>query len=176
MTIGLFTTDERRRRAQFSRPIWAALDGFLVLAGNPRNITGYRSVASQPDIRLAVIRDQVQHRSAIEFGVSDYQIAVFETYEDAAMAVRTGAVDAYASVARAHGGFMELHPDWHLELIPAPTTEKPPAFGSFAVDLDDADYLKAVDPVLADYLGTDAHRAMAASFGFSPAEIDLIAA
>ena len=63
-------------------------------------------MASQPDIRLAVIRDQVQHRSAIEFGVSDYQIAVFETYEDAAMAVRTGAVDAYASVARAHGGFM----------------------------------------------------------------------
>ena len=176
MTTGLFATDERRRRAQFSRPIWAAPDGFLVLAGNPRNITGYRSVASQSDIRLAVIRDQVQHRSAIEFGVRTDQIAIFEIYENAAMAVRTGAVDVYASVARAHGGFMELHPDWNLEVIPAPATEKPPAFGSFAIGLEDADFLIAVDAVLADYLGTDAHRTMAASFGFSAAEVDLIAA
>ncbi len=58
MTTGLFGTEERRQHAQFSRPIWALPDGLLVQAENPLGLTGYRSVAQSPDIRLAVIRDQ----------------------------------------------------------------------------------------------------------------------
>lgn len=176
MTTGLFGTDERRKDAQFSRPIWALPDGLLVSAGNPLDLTGYRSVAERTDARLAVIRDQFQHRSAVEFGVMEDRISVFETYTEATQAVRDGQADAYASVGRAHAGFIEQNPDWPVELVLVSAEEKPPAFGSFAFSLNDTVLLQNVDAILSAFLGTDAHRNMVAQFGFSNAEVDLISA
>ena len=117
MTTGLFATDERRRHASFSRPIWALPDGLLVRKGNPRRLTGYAAVAADDGARLAVIRDQLQHRSAVEAGVPDSRIMIFATYAQAAAAVQEGAADAYASVARAHAGFIARNPALDLELV-----------------------------------------------------------
>ncbi len=176
MTTGLFGTDERRKSALFSRPIWALPDGFLVVSGNQMGLSGYQSVAENSDVRLAVIRDQFQHRSAVEFGVSADRIMIFDTYTEAARAVRKGTAHAYASVGRAHSGFVAQNPEWGLELVLVPDSEKPPAFGSFAFGLNDTDLLNDVNAVLAQFLGTDAHRTMLASFGFSAAEVDMVAA
>ncbi|WP_298968243.1 transporter substrate-binding domain-containing protein [uncultured Roseobacter sp.] len=175
MTTGLFATDERREHAQFSRPIWALPDGLLVKKGNPRNLNDYQSLADNADIKLAVIRDQLQHRSAIEFGVDNDRITIFETYTEAAKSVRLGSVDAYASVGRAHSGFIERNPDWELELVAVPFEEKQPAFGSFAFGLSDTVLLGEVDDLLASFLGTERHRSMVAAFGFSDFEVDLVA-
>ncbi|WP_299741169.1 transporter substrate-binding domain-containing protein [uncultured Roseobacter sp.] len=175
MTTGMFGTKERRKVAQFSRPIWALPDGLLVKEGNPRSLTGYKSVAECSDARLAVIRDQFQHRSATEFGIAEDRIAIFENYTEAATAVREGRVDAYASVGRAHSGFIEQHPDWALELVVVPNEEKPAAFGSFAFNPGDTTMLNEVDEIVGEFLGTESHRRMVAPFGFSSAEIDLVA-
>jgi len=175
MTTGLFATDERKKNALFSRPIWALPDGLLVTSGNPVDLSGYQSVAEKSDVRLAVIRDQFQHRSAVDFGVGADRIMIFETYTEAARAVREGSADAYASVGRAHSGFIEQNPEWGLELVLVPNSEMPPAFGSFAFGLNDADLRKDVDAILSQFLGSDAHRKMVASFGFSGAEVDMVA-
>lgn len=174
MTTGLFATEERRVHARFSRPIWALPDGLLVCRNAPTHICGYSAIANDDTTILAVVRDQFQHRSAREFGIPDGRIRVFDTYRDAAGAVRDGVADAYAGVGRAHDGFMGRHPDWRLENRIVPTAEKSPAFGSFAFSLSDAELCDAVDAVLATYLGSDAHRLLAAQYGFSGAEIDLV--
>lgn len=175
MTTGLFATEERRSQARFSRPIWALPDGLLVRQGNPRGLTGYASVADQPGVTLAVIRDQFQHRSAVAFGVPEERIVVFETYIQAAQSVWEGRVDAYASVARAHSGFIAQSPDRGLDVIQVPEHEKPPAFGAFAFGLGDSALVREVDDVLAGFLGTPAHLDMVAPFGFSAADIALVA-
>jgi polar amino acid transport system substrate-binding protein len=175
MTTGLFATDERRQIAAFSRPVWALPDGLLTAAGNPLGLSGYKSVAASRACRLAVIRDQFQHRSAVEFGVLEDHILIFETYTEAFHAVRDGKADAYASVARAHTGFLEQYRDLDMEVIVVPDSEKQPAFGSFAFSKQDNELRQQVDAVLADYLGSPEHRRMMAGFGFSDAEIDLVA-
>jgi polar amino acid transport system substrate-binding protein len=175
MTTGLFATAERRKHAAFSRPIWALPDGLLVRKGNPHRLSGYASAAADRGCRMAVIRDQLQHRSAVEFGVPEARIAIFQTYAQAAAAVHDGAADAYASVARAHAGFIERNPDLDLELVTVPATEKTPAFGSFAFAKSDVQLRESVDKVLDAYIGSREHRAMMARFGFSDAEIDLVA-
>lgn len=174
MTTGLFGMKERCELASFSRPIWALPDGFLVRHGNPLHLCGYASVATTEGTRLAVIRDQFQHRSAVEFGIPDERIKVFETYKQAAKAVRHGQVDAYASVGRAHSGFIEQNPDWKVELVVVPAVEKPPAFGSFAFALDDTTFQREVDDALSAFLGSDEHRRMVGGFGFSDGEVDLV--
>lgn len=176
MTTGLFSSNERRQSAQFSRPIWALPDGLLVAEGNPSGIFGYQSVAGDPHARLAVVRCQVQHRSAIEFGVGEEQITIFETYTEAAKAVRDREVDAYASVGMAHAGFIQQNTDWRVERVLVPSNEKPVAFGSFAFGLNDTDFLHNVDTVLSEFLGTKAHRELVATFGLSDHEVDLVTA
>lgn len=174
MTTGLFATEERRVHARFSRPIWALPDGLLVRRDNPVRLTGYISVANDNAAVLAVVRDQFQHRSAVEFGIPHARIRIFETYREAAIAVRDGLADAFASVGRAHDGFIDRNPDWSLENRTIPAAEKSPAFGSFAFSLSDAELCDAVDRVLSTFLGSDAHRLTAARYGFTDAEVDLV--
>lgn len=176
MTTGLFATDERRKVASFSRPIWGLPDGLLVAGGNPLGLEGYRSVARNAGCVLAVIRDQFQHRAAVEFGVPDDRIMVFDTYGEAAQAVRDGRAGAYTSVARAHTGFLDRHRDWAVEVVTVPAGEKPPAFGSFAFARADDAFRHAVDDALGGFLGSPAHRRMMARYGFSGPEIDLLLA
>jgi polar amino acid transport system substrate-binding protein len=174
MTTGLFATEERRQHASFSRPIWALPDGLLVAKGNPKGLGGYAVVAQRGDCRLAVIRDQFQHRSAVEFGIPTDRIVIFETYAEAAKAVETGVVDAYASVARAHSGYLAQNPELRAELVTVPAHEKAPAFGSFAFAKDDDRFRHSVDEVLEAYIGSPTHRAMMAKYGFADSEIDLL--
>ena len=174
MTTGLFGTEERKIVASFSRPIWALPDGLLVTKRNPFGLVGYKSATEQAGCVLAVIRDQFQHRSAVQFGIPDDRIRIFDTYKDAATALCEGHVGAYASVARAHSGFIERNPDLDLELIVVPEAEKKSAFGSFAFAKADDDFRKDVDRVLRDYLGSSAHRTMMSRYGFSDEEIDLL--
>lgn len=175
MTTGLFATDERRRLASFSRPIWALSDGLLVREGNPLKLTGYRSAADSDGCLLAVVRDQVQHRSAVERGMPDDRIRVFDTYADAAQAVLDGRAHAYASVARAHSGFLESEEGQGLEAVTVEANEKELAFGAFAFNKSDTELLQAIDDALAAYLGSHDHRAMMKRFGFSDVEINPVA-
>ncbi|MEE9334375.1 MAG: transporter substrate-binding domain-containing protein [Granulosicoccaceae bacterium] len=174
MTTGLFANDDRKKLALFSKPIWALPDGLLVQTGNPKALAGYQSIALLDDCSLAVIRDQVQHQSAVEFGVNDDNLKVYETYTGAANAVLAEEVDAYASVGRAHTGYIELKKESGLEVVTVPVAEKQAAFGSFAFSLQDATLCDEVNSFLQTYLGSDDHRAMMHKFGFTNAEIDLI--
>jgi len=172
MTTGLFATEERKKHALFSRPIWALPDGLLVAKGNPHSLTGYRS-AAEKRIRVVAIRDQVQHRAALEFGVTADRLQIFDTYEQAADAVASGRADAYASVARAHAGFLARHPELPLDVVTVPENEKPPARGSFGFALHDIAIRDAVDAILDRFIGTPEHRALMTRFGFDEIEIDM---
>ena len=97
MNVPLFVTPERAARVAFSVPVWAIGDGFLVRAGNPKSLKSYASLAERQDARLGIIAGQVEHDSARQSGVTENQIVVFEHQNDAIAAVRSGAIDAYAS-------------------------------------------------------------------------------
>lgn len=173
MTTGLFATEERKQHTLFSRPIWALPDGMLVAEGNPLGVTGYQSAANG-NVRVAVIRDQVQHKTALKFGIAQDHLLIFETYDRAASAVASSIADAYASVARAHTGFLVQHPELTLDVVTVPAREKPPARGSFGFAPDDQALCRSVDAILERFIGTPEHRAMMARFGFDNAEIDLL--
>ena len=175
MTTGLFDTPERRRSARFSYPIWALTDGFLLQGGNPLSLCGYRSVATHPSARLGVIRNQFQHRSAVEFGIPEDRIRIYDTYLQAAAAVSSGEINAYASVARAHAGYTALNPELAFSTLTVPAAEKPAASGSFAFSPNDRGLASQVNEFLRKFLGSCEHREMMRGFGFSDAEVDLVA-
>jgi polar amino acid transport system substrate-binding protein len=167
MTTGLFVTEARKRVARFSRPIWMLPDGLLVRAADAKTISGYGSLAAGPRRILAVVRDQIQHLSALEAGISDDHILLFKTYEEAAAAVSSHHADAFASVAMAHRGYLDGTGQPGLAVVDVPAREKQAERGAFAFRLNDDDLPPRVDSVLAGYLGSPKHVALMTRFGFS---------
>jgi polar amino acid transport system substrate-binding protein len=174
MTTGLFATDERRSRVDFSRPIWALHDGLLVRATNARDVAGYGSLAFDSSAVLAVIVDQVQHSTALRLGVPTDRIRLFRTQDEAAKAVAAGHVAAYASVAAAHRGYLASHPDGDLAVVDVPIDEQPPAFGAFAFAKESSSLRDAIDEALSSFLGSPEHRALVSRYGFTAAEVDRV--
>lgn len=123
---------------------------------------------------MAVVREQVQHQTARDLGVPAERIIEFETYTEAAQAVLEGRADAYASVARAHVGFLGQNPAKALSVAQIPAVEKAPASGCFAFAKADVSFRRDVDGILATFLGGSAHRKLMNRFGFSDAAIDLL--
>jgi len=123
---------------------------------------------------LGVIVDQVQHATALRLAVPSERIRLFRTQDEAAKAVASGQVDAYASVASAHRGYLANRADATLAVVDVPIDEQPPAFGAFAFAKENAGVLSAVDTALATYLGSPAHHALMARYGFTTAEVDRV--
>jgi polar amino acid transport system substrate-binding protein len=182
MTTGLFITPARQQLVAFSRPIWALPDGLMVQAGNPKHLTSYATIAAHANARLGVVAKQAQHDTALRDGVPAARIREYAGQDEAARAVAAGEVDAYASVAMAHRGYIDRHPGLGViavDIIPSHAEpDRPPPFGAFAFPKTDSELAKAVDTALATYLGSPPHHAMMARYGFTPPDIDqfLIAA
>jgi polar amino acid transport system substrate-binding protein len=175
LTTGLFVTEARQLCVDFTRPIWLLHDGLLIRSGDRGMIAGYHSLAQAPDRRIGVVRDQVQHTTALNLGVRADQVRQFATYVDAARAVIDGTIDACASVAMAHRRYLEQYRDAGLCLIEVPQFEKPAARGAFAVSKTKPELLAALNVELSRFVGTAEHRALMYTFGFSAADVDLIA-
>ena len=174
MTTGLFVSEERRKLVDFSRPIWSLQDGLLVAKDNPHGLAGYRSIAADSSPLLGVITDQVQGHTALENGVPTGRIRMFATQAEAAEAVNSGAVHAYASVAMAHRGYLARIPDAPLAVVDVPSSEKAPAFGAFALGKTDATLRAQIDACLGDILGGRWHRHLMARYGFSDSDVDRV--
>ncbi|MDX8517922.1 transporter substrate-binding domain-containing protein [Mesorhizobium dulcispinae] len=172
MTTGLFISDERRQFVDFTRPIWSLPDGLMVAKDNPLGLRGYRSFTRHPSAILAVISDQIQHQTALQNGVPPERVRIFATQAEAAEAVARGTVQAYASVAMAHRGYIARRPDASLDVVDVPASERQPAAGAFALAKGNAALRDQVDRCLGDLLGSPWHRTLMAGFGFGGADVD----
>ncbi|MBZ9759369.1 transporter substrate-binding domain-containing protein [Mesorhizobium sp. CA8] len=172
MTTGLFISEERGKLVDFTRPIWSLPDGLMVAKGNPRELNGYRSVAQHPSAVLAVISGQIQHQTALQNGVPPQRIRIFATQAEAAGAVAAGHVDAYASVAMAHRGYVNGRTGAPLAVIDVPASEKQPAAGAFALAKGNGALRRRVDQCLGDLLGSGWHREIMSQYGFSDDDVD----
>ncbi|WMY10909.1 transporter substrate-binding domain-containing protein [Paraburkholderia phenoliruptrix] len=174
MNVPLFVTPERAGLVAFSLPVWAISDGFLIRAGNLKGLRSYASLAERPDARLGIIAGQVQHQSAKEAGVADEQIVIFEEQAEAIEAVRSEAIDAYASTALGNRILAERigdsvvavdheareYGDYHVPV------------GAFSFNKSNTSLINAVNGQLRSYLGSQMHRATMAKYGLTNREID----
>ncbi|MGF6759412.1 transporter substrate-binding domain-containing protein [Paraburkholderia sp. GAS42] len=175
MNVPLFVTPERANQVAFSLPVWATGDGFLVRAGNPKTLKSYALLAERRDARLGIIAGQVQHESARASGVSEDQIVIFEQQADAIKAVRSGAIDAYASTALGNRVLADRIGDSMLEAVehvPEKNGKPHSPSGAFSFNKSSGDLLNAVNRQLRLYLGSPDHRARMANFGLTHKEID----
>lgn len=175
MNVPLFVTHERSAHVAFSQPVWAIGDGFLVRAGNPKSLDSYATVAARDNARLGIIAGQVQHGSARASGVREDQFVIFEEQPDAIDALRSGAIDAYASTALGNRILSTRIGGAEFEAVahaPADIDGQRAPVGAFSFNKGNDLLLNAVNEQLRSYLGSADHRTRMAKYGLTEKEID----
>ncbi|PVY90352.1 amino acid ABC transporter substrate-binding protein (PAAT family) [Acidovorax sp. 99] len=172
MNTPLFVSAERQGIVSFSRPVWALMDGFIVPAGNPNNITSYSTIANGQH-RLALVGGQIQRNSALAASVRAEQIIEFPTQHEALKAVRDGRADAYASTALGNRTIVEQCGHDGLVSIDAQDGSlRPPPVGAFSFAHTSVELRRKFDEFLTDYVGSREHRECMLQYGLTGTEID----
>jgi len=169
VSTAMFITDERAPLVDFSRPVWAAADGFIVRRGEEGRFGSYEDIARADEATLAVVTGQVQRHTARDAGVPAERIIEFVDQEAAAEAVRQRRADASASTAVGNVAYVERAGDGGLVAIADRPigAERPQPLGAFAFSKETPELTTAFDAVLARYLGTAEHLALMARHGFA---------
>ncbi len=170
----LFVTPERQGLVSFSRGAWALGDGLLVRREDASRLTAYEVLALDDHARLAIVAGQVQEGSAAKAGVPPARILQCASPDEAVAAVRSGRADAYASVARAHRGFLARRPEPALAVVDIRSNDGCGglrAIGSYSFAKHDQSFRDGFDAAFAGFLGSAEHHRFLVSHGFSAGEM-----
>jgi polar amino acid transport system substrate-binding protein len=175
----LFVTPERSAMVDFSRPVWSLADGFMVRIDDAGRFTGYEALAKADSAVLGVVTDQVQEQAALRAGVPPQRIRRFDSQGDVVRALLDGRVDAYASVAMAHRGYLSGSPDTRLRIVDFGAAGgtgqgSTAAYGAYSFAKSSQALRHLFDAALAAYLGSPRHRALMTRYGFSAEDIDRV--
>jgi len=165
----IFITAERAQVVDYSLPVWAAGDGFIVRAADGRDFSSYEAIAADGTVRLAVVTGQVQHTTASAAGVPPERIAEFADQDAAVGAVADGRVDAAVSTAPGNAAYLRRAADPRLIAVADSLADRrgDVPLGAFSFRTESSDLSAAFDEALRHYLGTPAHLQMMGRYGFS---------
>lgn len=173
MNVPIFVTPERAKDVAFSIPVWALGDGFVVLQGNPKQLTDYEAVTLHTDARLGIIPGQVQLQRAKAAGIADSQIVFLKDQHEAVEALLGGKIDAFAATALGNNSIAKANPGLESVAHKIGKDEKV-TVGAFSFNKDNPELLKVVNEELHQFLGTQEHREKMAKYGITETEIDEI--
>lgn len=171
LNVPIFVTPERGKTVDFSEPVWAVGDGFVVRAGNPKELDSYEAVARRGDARLGVVPGTVQQAAALNVGVHDSQILTFARQDDAVEALLDGRIDAYAATALGNRAIADKIGHDRVAAVARVAGDSAP-LGAFSLSQNDRVLRDAVNAELRRYLGSADHRQRMAKYGFTRDEID----
>jgi len=180
---GLFITPERARRVDFSRPSAAVPLGLLVAPGNPLNLHSLADLMSVSPARLGVLAQSVEQDTARQAGLPPPRLLHLRDTEQGLDALRRGHAQALLlsapsmhwliAQARAAASPHPMHLPEPAEPFWMPTELQDRSLGHPALAFRRGDPLRdEVDRVLADYIGSAAHRRQVRPYGFDARQID----
>ncbi len=173
MNTPLFVTTERREMVRFSRPVWAAIDSFIVRRDDGRDFSSYEAIAADETVRLAAVSGQIQVDAALSAGTPSDRIVQFDDQDAAAKAVLDGRVDASVSTAPGNGAYLErLGSELLISVSDTRASDRGGVpMGAFSFHHDSYGLADAFDEQLSLILGSEGHLSMMRRFGFDEASL-----
>lgn len=167
IAAGLFVTPQRAERVRFSLPTLRVRPGWLVASGNPKRLTDYRGVAAVAGVRVGVLAGSVEHGALRALGLGDDRLLELRDAGSARVAMEQGVVDAIAlSLPTVRG--MAAGSNGRLVALPADGGDVAPASQTaLAFRAKDRRLQRAVDDVLANYIGSRRHLEMLVRFNLT---------
>lgn len=176
VAAGMFITPERARVVAFSEPTFRVREGLLVRRGNPLSLHSYEGAAARAGTRLAAISGSVEEGMLARAGFVGAWLVAVPDAATGRVAVQTAAVDGFALSSLALRRMIAAGEAEDVELatpFEQPRLARPglAGFGAFAFRPADHRLRDRWNAELARYVGSPAHRALVARFGFTGDEL-----
>ncbi|GAB3670830.1 ectoine/hydroxyectoine ABC transporter substrate-binding protein EhuB [Salinisphaera aquimarina] len=178
---------ERCKQVLFSRPNTSYGEGLLVRAGNPKDLHSYSDIADDKQLRLGVVKGTTEQQFAPTAGVGNKQLVALDANTDAAEALTSNRIDAYAgtqfSVAdiadkNRRVSVAQPYPEkpfaWNPFTDPVAGDQKLRSWGAFTFAKKDAALRDAFDQHLQAFQQTRRWRDILARYGLDERSIDAI--
>lgn len=171
IAAGMYITPARCEEILFSDPTYAIGEAFIVPAGNPLGLHGYRDLRDTEGATLGVVTGAIQLQYARDVGIGDDRILIFPDAPSAVDGVAAGRVSAYAGTA--------LTVNDLLAKTSAPLERAMPftdlvidgevikGYGAFGFRKTDRQFRDAFNQVLRATVGTPRHAELVEPFGFT---------
>src|SRR6266545_3110852 len=167
IAAGMFITPKRCGQVQFSEPTYGIGQAFLVAKGNPKGIKDYSSVASNKDLKLAVMAGAVESGYAKDAGLAADQVLVLPDQSSLVKAVQAGRADAAALTANSIADMASKNDGVESTKPFGEVAGKSVAgHGGVAFRKEDTDLYEAFNAELKKFIGTPEHLALVTPFGF----------
>lgn len=167
---GMFITPERCREIAFSNPTYVVGEAFVVEEGNPLGISDYWTVAEHEEVRVGLMVGAVQYNYALVTGTPAHRALLYTDYPLAIEALREGEIDAIGMTTLTAAALMDEHPDLEAteQFFPDLDGEIVRGYGAFGFRSEDRALVDAFNAELAEFIGSEEHRATVEPFGFGP--------
>lgn len=170
ITGGMNILAKRCENVAFSEPMAKVGDAFLVVAGNPKGITTYESIAETGAIMVTGV-GYSNIDAAKAAGVAETNIMQVPGPTEILAAVRAARAHAGAGtyftmkqLADSTGGELEV-------TDPAALPEASINWAGIAFNKEDQDFIEAFNAAQAEYLGSEEMMAAVAEYGFDEATL-----
>ncbi len=171
IAAGMYITPARCAEVLFSDPTYAIGEAFIVAAGNPLDLHGYRDLRDTKGATLGVVTGAIQLQYARAVGIPDDRVRIFPDAPSAVDGVAAGRVSAYAGTA--------LTVNDLLGKTSAPLERAMPftdlvidgsvvkGYGAFGFRKSDRKFRDAFNQALRATIGTPKHAELVEPIGFT---------
>lgn len=167
IVASMYITPKRCEQILFANPTYGIGEALVVKTGNPEGISHYRD-AVEKDLKIAFVAGTAEIEHARMAGMGRRDQLVVPDFASAVAAVKAGRAAAAAFTSLTAGELASK--DEAIERAePFTFVHEGRSYrgeGSFGFRPEDTALRDAVNEVLASFIGTDAHLAMLAEFGF----------
>lgn len=171
IAAGMYITPARCEEVLFSNPTYAIGEAFIVRAGNPLGLHGYRDLLETPGATLGIVSGAIQLQYARKIGIPDDRIRIFPNAPSAVDGVAAGRASAYAGtdltvndlLGKTSAALERATPFEDLVI----DGELIKGHGAFGFRKTDKALHDAFNQVLSATVGTPRHLELIEQFGFS---------
>lgn len=174
VVAGFYIRPARCEQVAFSEPTVGVGDAIVVMKGNPKKISSYKSIVADPVLKLGGVVGAATAKNAQTAGVPDSQLVMFPDFVSAVSALKAGRVDGAlqtavtASTTAKADETLERATPFEQAVINGKTTIN---YAGYAFRPEDQDLLAAFNAELAKTLGSAEHIAILAKYSISPDEV-----
>jgi polar amino acid transport system substrate-binding protein len=176
VVAGFYIRPARCEQVAFSEPTVAVGDAIIVKAGNPKQISSYKSIIADPSLKLGGVVGAATAQNAKNAGVPASQLIMFPDFVSAIVALKADRVDgalqtaitAQATVKSSNDPTIERALPFEQAVINGKPTLN---YAGFAFRPEDKELVAAFNVELAKTLGSPDHLKILEKYSISPNEI-----
>ena len=161
---------DRCEQVAFSEPLSQMPLAFIVKSGNPMDLNKYEDFLAKNDAKLAATTGTTESLLAVQAGIPDDQVLLFDQTSDAILAVHAGRADAAAELLIGAKFAAANWPD-HFDLqVADPIYEvngvAVSGHTAFVLHPDETEFLNELNNQLSAFVGSEEYMSIVEKYGF----------